>query len=243
MCVGPNRKLLPNYYCLRHGRSDSSNVLRNWTLQARVSDKSEWVTIRWHVDDLGLAAKGYSVSFWPISMSVDKKKEKKVKKQDSTTLTRANNKTDPLRRGLRRQSTKNLTSKETNSNNDDNSAVGDKDKDSDEKALPPKPVIAKRSQALKRSGMGDRSSWIVALRMLSEAAAAAASTGILKPYKNTTTTATTATGEGSPGDSNLSGVGSSSEAVKTQRKRPSNDLFVSELDVLYHSYQSINVLS
>jgi len=225
--------LLPNYYCLRHGRSDSSNVLRNWTLQARVSDKSEWVTMRWHVEDLGLEAKGYSVSFWPISMSVDKKKEKKVKKQDSTAL----------KRGLRRQSGKNLTSKQTNSNNDADSAVGAKDKDSDEKALPPKPVIAKRSQALKRSGMGDRSSWYVALRMLSEAAAAAASTGIHKPYKNTTTTASADAGEGPSGDSNLSGVGSSSEAIKTHRKRPSNDLFVSELDVLYHSYQPINVLS
>ena len=32
--LGSKRRLLLNYYCLRHGRSDGSNVLRNWELQA-----------------------------------------------------------------------------------------------------------------------------------------------------------------------------------------------------------------
>lgn len=217
--AGPNRKLLPNYYCLRHGRADGNNVLRNWTLQARVSDKSEWVTLRWHVDDLGLAARGFSVSFWPISTtaaSSDKKKDKKVRKRNAA-VSKAPNRSESVRRGIRRQSNKNMI----DSSNDDSPSVGDKSRD--DEAAPPKPFIAKRSQALKRSGVGDRSSWIVALRMLSEAAAQAASTGILKPYKSS---ATTSAVDGAH-DASSSAGSPSAPSAKAPNKRSNNDFFVS----------------
>lgn len=70
--LGPNRKLLPTHYCLRHGRADSSFVLRSWVLQGRVSATSKWVTLRRHDEDSSLPAEAYAVAFWPVMAAVKK---------------------------------------------------------------------------------------------------------------------------------------------------------------------------
>ena len=71
---------------------------------------------------------------------------------------------------------------------------------------PPKSgFIARRAEAATKRGKaagGDRSTWIESLRKLSEAAALAASSGILKPMKSTTTATTNAATEGSVSTAN-----------------------------------------
>ena len=66
---------------------------------------------------------------------------------------------------------------------------------------PPKGgFIARRAEAAAKRGKaagGDRNTWIESLRKLSEAAALAASSGILKPMKSTTTATVSATTDAS----------------------------------------------
>jgi hypothetical protein len=88
---GERRLLLADKYTIRHGGSASGNALRNWELQARVSDfedcakgnnngdddDNEWITIKSHFDDDTLHEEPNSSASWdleiPINISDDLK--------------------------------------------------------------------------------------------------------------------------------------------------------------------------
>lgn len=102
--LGLHRKLLPTHYCLRHGRADSSFVLRSWVLQGRVSMTSKWVTLRRHDEDSSLPAEAYAVAFWPIMASV-----KKPEVFDQSQLFRSSKMNSQSTKNPRSMSTKNIT--------------------------------------------------------------------------------------------------------------------------------------
>jgi hypothetical protein len=63
--LGEGRSLVPNYYCLRHGKGTGSSRLRFWRLQGS-KDGKKWVTLREHKKDHVLADEGFSVGGWAI---------------------------------------------------------------------------------------------------------------------------------------------------------------------------------
>jgi hypothetical protein len=64
--LGAARRLAVDYYCLRHGNSDGSHMLRNWRLEGS-NDNTAWVVLKTHTDDQALAGAGFSTAAWPVT--------------------------------------------------------------------------------------------------------------------------------------------------------------------------------
>lgn len=64
---GPERKLRPSYYCLKHGASGIGNAIRNWTLEAKVEEDSPWIEIRKHVNDVTMREEPQSVAGYELT--------------------------------------------------------------------------------------------------------------------------------------------------------------------------------
>ena len=67
---GPERKLRPSYYCLKHGASGIGNAVRNWTLEGKVEEESPWVELRKHVNDQTMREEPQSVAGYELSSDV-----------------------------------------------------------------------------------------------------------------------------------------------------------------------------
>ena len=67
---GPERKLRPSYYCLKHGASGIGNAVRNWTLEGKVEEESPWVELRKHVNDTTMREEPQSVAGYELSSEV-----------------------------------------------------------------------------------------------------------------------------------------------------------------------------
>jgi len=68
--LGPERRLLPDHYCLRNDYCGAFNTLRNWELQAcegSARHKGRWVTLSRHDDDRALAKLPYYTAGWPLA--------------------------------------------------------------------------------------------------------------------------------------------------------------------------------
>jgi E3 ubiquitin-protein ligase HECTD1 len=69
--LGADRRLFPNYYCLR-GFDRMSTILRSWELQGRENRRESWVTIKRHHNDSRVhpnhsSTRPYAVAAWPLS--------------------------------------------------------------------------------------------------------------------------------------------------------------------------------
>jgi len=67
---GPERKLRPSFYCLKHGASGIGNSIRNWTLEGKVEEESPWVELRKHVNDTTMREEPQSVAGYELSSEV-----------------------------------------------------------------------------------------------------------------------------------------------------------------------------
>jgi hypothetical protein len=63
--LGEERLLVPDHYCLRHGRGTSMFRLRNWRLEGS-NDGTSWVSLKEHVNDHSLPVQAYGVAEWPL---------------------------------------------------------------------------------------------------------------------------------------------------------------------------------
>jgi len=62
--LGPSRKVIPNYYTLRHGGNYRADSLRNWDFQGSLDAKT-WMNLRRHNNDQSLNG-NFATQSWPI---------------------------------------------------------------------------------------------------------------------------------------------------------------------------------
>jgi hypothetical protein len=63
--LGPNRRLLPTQYCLRHGHRSGNDRLIHWRFEAS-NDGTTWTVLKDHSNDESLPNHGFSVASWSI---------------------------------------------------------------------------------------------------------------------------------------------------------------------------------
>jgi hypothetical protein len=68
--LGKGCSLVPNHYCLRHGRRNGAARLRSWRLEGS-HDDSTWTALREHTDDESLPEQAYGVADWEVEGVVD----------------------------------------------------------------------------------------------------------------------------------------------------------------------------
>jgi hypothetical protein len=64
--LGKGRSLVPNHYCLRHGRRNGAARLRSWRLEGS-NDGELWETLKKHANDETLPELAYSVGDWAVA--------------------------------------------------------------------------------------------------------------------------------------------------------------------------------
>jgi len=69
---GPDRRLRPSYYCLKHGASGIGNAIRNWMLEGKEDEDGEWVLLREHKNDTSMREEPQSVAAYEISKDATK---------------------------------------------------------------------------------------------------------------------------------------------------------------------------
>lgn len=62
--MGRNRRVIPNYYTLRHGGNYKADSLRTWDLQGSV-DGGQWTLLRRHTSDKSLNG-NFATRSWPV---------------------------------------------------------------------------------------------------------------------------------------------------------------------------------
>ena len=66
--LGPGRTLRVSDYCLRHGRPDGGEVLRNWHLLGS-NDGASWSVLKEHKEDESLILTSFAIAAWPVKTS------------------------------------------------------------------------------------------------------------------------------------------------------------------------------
>ena len=69
---GPERRLRPSYYCLKHGASGVGNAVRNWVLEGKADESSDWVMLSKHSKDMSLGDEPGSVAGFEITSDAAK---------------------------------------------------------------------------------------------------------------------------------------------------------------------------
>ena len=69
---GPERRLRPSYYCVKHGASGVGNALRNWVLEGKTDETSDWVMLSKHVKDTALKDEPGSTAGFEITSDAAK---------------------------------------------------------------------------------------------------------------------------------------------------------------------------
>eukprot|EP00928_Gymnodinium_smaydae_P075199 TRINITY_DN58200_c0_g1_i1.p1 TRINITY_DN58200_c0_g1~~TRINITY_DN58200_c0_g1_i1.p1 ORF type:complete len:289 (+),score=36.72 TRINITY_DN58200_c0_g1_i1:58-867(+) len=69
--LSPTRRLIPNYYTIRHKKGMGCNYLRNWVLEAQNQNDDIWITLVNHVNDASLQGQrdwddDPPVASWPV---------------------------------------------------------------------------------------------------------------------------------------------------------------------------------
>jgi hypothetical protein len=69
---GPDRRLRPSYYCLKHGASGVGNAMRNWVLEGKADENGEWVMLSRHSKDTALKDEPGSVAGFEVTSEASK---------------------------------------------------------------------------------------------------------------------------------------------------------------------------
>jgi hypothetical protein len=69
---GPDRRLRPSYYCLKHGASGVGNAMRNWVLEGKADENGEWVMLSRHSKDMSLKDEPGSVAGYEVTSEASK---------------------------------------------------------------------------------------------------------------------------------------------------------------------------
>ena len=64
--LGPERRVVPTHYTLKHGLSYGQHRLRHWVLEGS-NDDATWTVLKTHVDDHSLPDRAYGTASWPIT--------------------------------------------------------------------------------------------------------------------------------------------------------------------------------
>ena len=64
--LGPERRVVPTHYTLKHGGSAGYCRLRHWVLEGS-NDDATWTVLKTHTEDRSFPSCGYGTASWPIT--------------------------------------------------------------------------------------------------------------------------------------------------------------------------------